>query len=321
VQRLQKPAFTLVELLVVIGIIAILIAILLPTLSRARDQAATVTCAKTMQQLGVLFNQYALEFKGSMPYGRYRTEAVGASTRGLSSGQDNASNRATIVWWSAIRKYMKTGGTGNWDNGTGTQAERFMAAFSCSLGLNREGGCDFGGNPMVMPDGLWEGYGRYALAQWSPMVAAGDHVRIKKPAQVKQLAADCAIIWDATEIPSDYSTQYTCSFGVDGGRLAFGHLYPNLRFRDGPDSRDPEVGDHTFIQPGPNNDIGATEDSNYDDANIRWRHRKNTMANFLMGDWSVRTMRITTNYGTPNVQGEVVRRNIRPRKPQSFMFH
>lgn len=318
--RRRNAGFTLVELLVVIGIIAVLIGILLPTLSRARDSAATVTCAKTMQQLGVVLNMYALDFGGSMPYARYRINNAGPSLRGIDSGQDNAGNRATIVWWSAIRKYMKSGGKGNWDNATSSQSERFMSAFSCSLGLNRDAGCDFGANPMVMPDGLWEGYGIYSMAEWSPMSAASQRVRVKRPAIVKQLAPDLALLWDATEIPPLYNTQYTCSFGVDGGRLAFGHLYPNLRFRGGPDSRTPDVGDHTYIQPGPNADAGATEDSAYDDANIRWRHRKNTSANFLMGDWSVRTMRITTDYGLPTVRGEVTRLNIRPKPPQSFRF-
>lgn len=60
-------AFTLVELLVVIGIIALLIAILLPALNQAREQARSVACESNMKQLLLAFNMYVSEFKGSTP--------------------------------------------------------------------------------------------------------------------------------------------------------------------------------------------------------------------------------------------------------------
>jgi len=65
--RLPRRAFTLVELLVVIGIIAVLISLLLPSLNRARENAKQVQCLSNMRQLGLAFTMYNGAYSGYFP--------------------------------------------------------------------------------------------------------------------------------------------------------------------------------------------------------------------------------------------------------------
>ncbi|MBN2270363.1 MAG: type II secretion system protein [Sedimentisphaerales bacterium] len=64
-----RRAFSLVELLVVIAIIALLMAVLVPALRRARDQAREVVCKNNLRQVGLAANMYAEEWEQLIPRG------------------------------------------------------------------------------------------------------------------------------------------------------------------------------------------------------------------------------------------------------------
>jgi prepilin-type N-terminal cleavage/methylation domain-containing protein/prepilin-type processing-associated H-X9-DG protein len=63
----DRPGFTLIELLVVVGIIATLIALLLPVLARSRESAKRVACASQLRQIGTLFRVYLNEHQDRLP--------------------------------------------------------------------------------------------------------------------------------------------------------------------------------------------------------------------------------------------------------------
>ena len=62
-----RTGFTLVELLVVIGIIAILISVLMPALSKVRNQALAISCANNMRQLYQTALMFSTDHKGNLP--------------------------------------------------------------------------------------------------------------------------------------------------------------------------------------------------------------------------------------------------------------
>ena len=88
----RKSAFTLIELLVVIAIIALLMSILMPALSRVRDQAKAVMCQSRLREWGLLFKFYTDDYNGS-----------------FNPGWDT--NEETTLWMNALRPYYKD----NWD--------------------------------------------------------------------------------------------------------------------------------------------------------------------------------------------------------------
>jgi len=95
-RRTRRPTgFTLVELLVVIGIIALLVAMLLPALNKARRASQTVACLSNLRQIGLGIIMYASEQHGQLPAGQWENWTPGDDAR----------------WYTLINPYM--GGEGN----------------------------------------------------------------------------------------------------------------------------------------------------------------------------------------------------------------
>jgi prepilin-type N-terminal cleavage/methylation domain-containing protein len=93
----MRKAFTLVELLVVVAIIAMIIAILLPSLNRARYLASISVCASQMHQMSVGITSYTTDFRGKYPDGAW--------------GRPNPA----VIFWNGSNGNHTTGGEGDFN--------------------------------------------------------------------------------------------------------------------------------------------------------------------------------------------------------------
>jgi prepilin-type processing-associated H-X9-DG protein len=87
----RSRAFSIVELLTVIGILAILIAMLMPALGRAREQANQVACLAALRQVGLAGQLHAAEHNGHLPTAGWHWQSVGGVTN--PAGIEDATER------------------------------------------------------------------------------------------------------------------------------------------------------------------------------------------------------------------------------------
>lgn len=107
VMKNRQHAFSIIELLVVVAIIAVLIALLMPVFIRVRDAARTVTCISNQRQLGLAFAAYASINRDVVPSGNCYTDGVTSDA-----------NRPYWMWplaqipdlrWSVAGRYRSNG--------------------------------------------------------------------------------------------------------------------------------------------------------------------------------------------------------------------
>ncbi len=115
---MKKKGFTLIELLVVVAIIAILAAMLLPALARARETARRGVCVSNLKQIGLALKMYAQDFDENFPDVSGQTTPPGGATEGeghviMAFNKLLGYTNSTAAGWQNVRpcpNYLKDPG-------------------------------------------------------------------------------------------------------------------------------------------------------------------------------------------------------------------
>jgi prepilin-type processing-associated H-X9-DG protein/prepilin-type N-terminal cleavage/methylation domain-containing protein len=282
--------FTLVELLVVIGIIAVLIGILLPALARARDHANTVKCMSNLRSVGQALFMYVGTNKGSMP--------IGFVSKGESIPKAPAYQGETTDWSVLLlNEIARKGNVYDSNQTVGTGNPGLRAIFMCPqvdrVVTSQAFVTHYSCHPRIMPD--------LGTADYVKNIMDPPGLQPYKLARIKR-TAEIGVIWDSSINNSSWGA-FACGFAIDHGRLYQATYLTDVY------SMFPSVNGGQPVEMTPWTGTAAPDynsDAPNNQGNIRFRHAKNGQANVLMLDGHVQAFSYNRNSKTT----DLLRKNI-----------
>jgi prepilin-type N-terminal cleavage/methylation domain-containing protein/prepilin-type processing-associated H-X9-DG protein len=160
----KSRAFTLVELLVVIGIIALLVGILLPALSAARRQAGAVKCAASLREIGNAFQMYAMDNKGYAPAARLFNGGTGAPPYNIDGVNYDVANGTPPYWFNFLAKYVTKTKVGYAANNGSDASDATKSIFWACPAWTSYSNATIGGTNVTQPGYGMNGFPEYTAS-------------------------------------------------------------------------------------------------------------------------------------------------------------
>lgn len=305
----SRVGFTLVELLVVIGIIALLISILLPTLGRARSAANAVKCLSNLRSIASLTQLYVNNNKGSLPPAEFHpTTGTGKN----------------FAWDALLAVEMKVGDGQAGNNQPTADEMRRRGIFNCpdaTLASNGvTGDRAYSAHPLLCPvmnTGV-AAFDPYPVGH--PLRPLYPNVKPYRLANVKR-AAEIILFFDATvfmgaNINQGYRAKVD-GFNIDDTRFSSPNSPKTFLLTGYPQAAPEDM--NNPIDPGTNKDptvnysvLASVASTDKQIGNFRFRHYGNGVCNALFADGHAGSFRYNAGQKTSDIKRSNIHLDGRP---------